>query len=299
MKRLTKHTSSKITLSLILAGVFLLLLAGFSYSSNLLEFFQLKPDTANTGISKEVATQIARKTFKVVAPGSTPSDVRLAHSLPHQNDVWQVDFGADGQVQVDVKTGKPLFVISEKAFRAMVANANNESFISEDQAKAAALDYASKMSLGLDGVLSSAELVKNKGGTEGANVWDLKWQRVLQGYRFKDDWVVVGINAHNKDLMVYHDNFFSNAPNTLSVNVGKEEALERVRAIATQEGFNLNRDATLMIVNPNYRWTDHMIESPNPDTRLAWVVSFDKLEGRGEIYVDAENGGMLGGDETK
>lgn len=188
MKRLTKHMSSNVILSLILAGVFLLLLAGFSYGSNLLEFFQLKLDTANTGISKEVATQIARKTFKVISPDSTPSNVKLAHSLPHQNDIWQVDFGADGQVQVDVKTGKPIFVISEKAFRTMVANANNKSFISEDQAKAVALDYTSKMSLSLDGALSSSELVRNKGGIEGANVWDLKWQRVLQGYRFKDDW---------------------------------------------------------------------------------------------------------------
>jgi len=54
-----------------------------------------------------------------------------------------------------------------------------------------------------------------------------------------------------------------------------------------------------MIVNPNYRWTDEAMKEPNPDTRLAWVIPFEKPNGVGEIYIDAENGSLLGGDETK
>jgi hypothetical protein len=54
-----------------------------------------------------------------------------------------------------------------------------------------------------------------------------------------------------------------------------------------------------MIVNPNYRWVGKFIKVPPAETRLAWVIPFSKPEGRGEIWVDASTGGVLGGIESK
>ncbi|MBO8129753.1 MAG: hypothetical protein H0Z39_11275 [Peptococcaceae bacterium] len=53
----------------------------------------------------------------------------------------------------------------------------------------------------------------------------------------------------------------------------------------------------LMIVNPNYRWTESFVEHPT-ESRLALVIPFTKSCGHGEIWVDAYDGTMLGGNET-
>jgi len=299
MKYLSKFRSPKATIVLGLTAVLLLSILGAAFGSSVLQVIQYKPQSMNTGISVASAKSIADRAFKVISPSSTLSDAKLAKVLPHQNDVWQVDYGKDGEVQVDAKTGKLLFIISEKSFMDMANNTNNGTFITEDQAISSANDYASKMSLDIEGILSSANLVHDKGGTTGADVWDLKWHRKSHGYIFKNDFIIAGIDAKTKELLAYNNCFYSNEPSSFSINIKAATAIENAQATADQNGYTLNGKASLMIVNPNYRWTDEAMKEPNPDTRLAWVIPFEKPNGVGEIYIDAENGSLLGGDETK
>lgn len=99
--------------------------------------------------------------------------------------------------------------------------------------------------------------------------------------------------------MAYRNNYFSIEPKSFSVSIKKEVALTRAQDISEREEFDLSASANLMIVNPNYRWTDKALDVPDIHSRLAWVIPFEKYEGRGEIYIDAETGEMLGGEETQ
>lgn len=91
-----------------------------------------------------------------------------------------------------------------------------------------------------------------------------------------------------------------NNPSSLDIKIDKTKAGEMVKNIADEKKFSLEMtNATIIIVNPNYRWTGNFIKIPPAETKLAWVIPFTKPEGKGEIWVDTLTGGILGGIETK
>lgn len=103
-------------------------------------------------------------------------------------------------------------------------------------------------------------------------------------------------------LVIANKMYKSNSP-TNNVKINEDKAIE----IASLELKDKNKIDTskiikteLKIINPNYYWTNLILNST--DSKLAYEVTFSKqspYEGEASIWIDAEDGTNLGGQQTK
>lgn len=172
----------------------------------------------------------------------------------------------------------------------------------EERATARAI--ADTLSIGIGDNAPITKMVVDQGGVAGLTLWELKWPRKKSAYEFRNDATTLNIDAIEGQILAYNDNNPSADPDSLDVSVKETAAKSRAAETATEKGFALDvTSGKLMIVNPNYRWTASFVEMPSTESRLSWVFSFQKQTdigtGIGEIWIDASNGRLLGGEESK
>ena len=126
------------------------------------------------------------------------------------------------------------------------------------------------------------------------------WQRQQGGYDFKHDFVRVVLSPSDGELLAYRKNW-GQTPEAFTIRISKDTAIQAAGAGVVLH-FKAKRapDGNVsgpVVVCPN----DVFGASPvGSDTRrLAWVVAYPKQpEYRNdmEVWVDAENGRLLGGE---
>ncbi|MBE6052797.1 MAG: hypothetical protein E7212_02615 [Clostridium sartagoforme] len=129
-----------------------------------------------------------------------------------------------------------------------------------------------------------------------------KWARTENGYKYNEDFIMVIMDPLDGKLVVANKMYKSSSP-TNNVKINEEKAAE----IASSElEFKNNIDTSkiikieLKIINPNYYWTNPILTST--DSKLAYEVTFSKkspYKGEASIWINAEDGTNLGGEQTK
>jgi len=289
----------------------LIILVGIVISSAVLvyanEYLSIsKPSGKTPAIKKEVATKAAQDVFGAMNPNSRLTSIVLKERLPNNQLLWEAFSDKDSEIWVNANNGEIRFLFDGENSADRVDYAKNKfPAISREQALSSIAQAAGKLKLEVPSTKpDNAEMVNHSDNEGEPYEWNFKWAREKQGYKYHDDWVFISVDAYKGQIIGYNQNFASNEPTSLEIRIEKPEALELAGRLASKEGFSLiQNEAELMIVNPNYRWTEYMTKVPEANTRLAWVIVFDKPQapfgGSGEIWIDASNGKMLGGVETR
>lgn len=247
-------------------------------------------------IDKDTASRIADEVLQKVNPMSRITEMELVEERPHSKKlVWQARWGpsgTDGQIWIDVLDGKVKFFCDLK--KAENATASRKPPLPQEAALAEALKRAAGLGFLIpQSPPSEAQLLREE------KKWFFKWPREMNGYRFHDDSVFIFVDATQGEIISYRNLQFSLDPPSLEVEIEKTRALESAEKIAVELGFSLDSEkAALMIVNPNFRWTETFVKYP-VEAKLAWVIPFTKPEGKGEIWIDSVTGRLLGGEESR
>lgn len=125
------------------------------------------------------------------------------------------------------------------------------------------------------------------------STWSITWNKVL----FDDvlnpyDAVTVSIDAKDGSII----NFVRKTvePENINVLLTKEDAFEIAKTLFKDELEINDTEILLTIFRPNYYWSESEKEEAD-FIRVAWKIIVDK---KTIIMVDAENGEILGGDQT-
>lgn len=285
-----------VRLSFLTGLVILGLLAIFALQASGKDFLGFfVPVTGPAKIAKEEAVKKAQDALKAVGVTPAAMTADLIEENPGGLTLWQVKAGEDYEMWIDAANGEKKFFLAHKkaAVPAGKRGAADEK-LPAGKAYSIAKGQALKMGFSLpDNQPDEIQLV------DDLDILRIKWVRKEGGYKYHDDWILLGVDPYTGELLGYHKNHFSNKPVSLTVKVEKGQAAEIAGKFAETIGFKLDGiREELMLVNPNYRWTKEVKKMPSPDVRLAWVFSMQKTEGEGEIWIDAVTGEVLGGEES-
>lgn len=125
--------------------------------------------------------------------------------------------------------------------------------------------------------------------------WLLLWHKQLDnGVLNPYDMVTVTVDARDGSVMLMDRN--SEVPEVTDVVVTEAGAVRRSQPLRNElGGFSIN-STTLTVFRPNFHWESTEVEYQEADfVRLAWCVT---LEDDSTIYIDAQTGEILGGDQT-
>jgi hypothetical protein len=266
-------------------------------------YFELsKKSTEIPKINKDNAVKLASQIFEKINPGSKVDNINLKERILEKQLVWEARSNQEGEIWIDANEGIIRFIFNGKEINNSVINArHNNPLISKDTAMDKISKLADELNLSVSDGSPEVDLFKDNEAEDAIYSWDFKWKRTFEDHEFHNDWISISIDAYKGELISYNKNFNSLEPKELKIKINKQRSLEFASEFAKKQNMQINslKVARVVIVNPNYRWTSQLIEEFNPESRLAWVVSFAKQEGIGEIWVDTENGEILGGDETK
>jgi hypothetical protein len=298
---------SKLTVLGVILGVFL---AGgiivWAGTGKKITPFSRPLDTQSTEgvIDRTRAHALAQAVVNRLYPGARVSEGVLEEKYPGQRQVWSFAFGEAGLLELDAETGRLLVYVYAVPPRGN--GGSSQTLLRKEEAIRSARVKVATLGVPLPEAEPEAELVTELGGCSGASVWAVRWPRCYEGYVFREDKIMVTIDAYNGELLGYNNLWFSKTPAELAVNVAAEEAKRAAAAALSPQGkAKIQTPGQLYLVNPNYRWREdkRFIKYPSGETRLAWVFNFT-LERQlasgiykqtGEIWVDARNGEVLGG----
>ncbi|MGU8590357.1 hypothetical protein [Clostridium perfringens] len=111
--------------------------------------------------------------------------------------------------------------------------------------------------------------------------------------------VKVFVNKNSNEIQNF--NMFDEAPETLEVKITNDEAInisEKIFKTLDDKEIKANKISNLEIIRPNYFWSDkkdEFLDNPVDFVRQAWVIN----NGNAKVYIDANNGEILGGDIEK
>lgn len=281
-------------------------------------------------IDKNKASEIGLETIKKLNPESNISKVQLKDAKFGKQTVWEI-ISENGEeiIYLNTDNGELIFLLNTRKHSVSSAvygdsvtsnvygdpvssTVYGESVISNvygDSVSSTVYGDSVTSAVYDDYVLNSARikagelslfLPQNDPHKEikRGDEWMLSWFREQNGYKYHDDWVSIFI-TDSGEIKGYNKNYSSEKLLNINIKIDKAQALSIAEEICSQNQFTISsKETELMIVNPNYRWTSNFIEYPGSETKLAWVVSFDKLEGWGEIWIDTLTGSILGGIET-
>jgi len=129
------------------------------------------------------------------------------------------------------------------------------------------------------------------------------WRRRAQGFCFKDDFVNVMFDSRDGELLGYRKTWGAQ-PRSLKVNVSLQDAKQIAarRFLAAGAGGDVRfESAELWVVTPNGYLNSYQPGGRGAERRLAWVLVVPKQAGLGsgsEIWIDAETGAFLGGQDV-
>ncbi len=253
--------------------------------------------------TKEQAEQQARKVLQIY---NWPDNGRVHVTAPPEDsslrriNIWRIDIGkytvaleaSNGQIRIlahkDKLMGRVDAVIN---IDAQIANVKARSF----------LTMAGFM---LDDVRIESSAIENHTTVPGCTQWAVRMRRYYQGYPFMDDGILIYLDPLDGDLLNLGYACDSPLPNSTTINYNQQQAMSQAaNYFQTILGKNLGnlKTAELQIVTPdNYFEIFNNHQNPAPYqqqsiTRLAWVMEFDAPMKGVKVWIDAENGTILGG----
>jgi hypothetical protein len=126
--------------------------------------------------------------------------------------------------------------------------------------------------------------------------WTLSWNKKLDNDIVNPyDVVVIMIDGTDGSVSIFARN--SIVPNTTTPLVTKKDAIVSAKPVIEklQKEAIADTDVTLAVFRPNFYWEDDGSYEPVEFIRLAWEIAGKDFL----IYVDAETGEILGGDQYK
>jgi hypothetical protein len=199
----------------------------------------------------------------------------------------------------------------------------------EGRVKDMARSFITAMLGSMPSKVSSEPSVRFSPGREGdqyyAGTWYVIFGRIdSKGHLFRRD--SMGVSMRDGDgpsrlsvnfWSIYDDRSTESIPKEQALKAASEGAKKLLAWAPARDWFEnsslvVGPQAELQIVNPNYLWERSSVEDAGStidlNARLAWVVTYKRSEnaaipdggkpaaGQLEIWVDAENGELLGGD---
>lgn len=131
-----------------------------------------------------------------------------------------------------------------------------------------------------------------------------KWARASNGYKYDFDFIIVTLDSSNGELAGSSKQFISSEPK-INIRITDKEAYEiAYKNMCQFKDFTMGNllNSELQIINPNYKWTDHFTTDFKPNARLAYSLTYKMLkpyDGKLIVWIDAENGAVLGGSMTR
>jgi len=210
------------------------------------------------------------------------------------DNAWQVKIGRL-EAYVDAGNGTVPYAsgaggYGRKPQRVLAITASDAMNLAEKYLSAAGI------SLGEFGITRSAY-------EEEADKWTISLHRCYKGYRFHSDFMVMHLLPKDGELDGFGFRFESELPILPDNKLDKDQAYGKAGEYMAQMVAPLGnlQDAELQIVQPDRKWEyiEAGVRPPkSKKSRLAWVMRFDAPWAITEVWVDAENGDVLGGAES-
>lgn len=256
------------------------------------------------------------------APGATTTEVferaqtKTVDAHPYTEDPrmgpgWTVHlYGNEMEITIDPATGAVKNFLDGILITALGLDPAPDSAqcISAETALARGVQYLQLTGLNLNElVLHSVRFVDMaQPATASTRVWGIFWLRTWQGVTFRDQEVSVTLDAGRGRLLTHGARIAAKPPTEARLGISVDRAVEIAREFVVAQGGAAVGEprAELQIVLPTDTWTapHHMPTRHDPNSRLAWIVQFSgtlddtTTERLLEVWVDAINGAVLGGD---
>ncbi len=219
----------------------------------------------------------------------------------HGADCWDVTLN---NLSAQVSRGTSMVVGCQKRrlFRDMPEDSPT---IEEAAANELALSYLAAGGVPLDdAVIWKSELTRDR------DAWRVYLRREHNGFLFYEhDWDLVILEPEDGRLWAYGHNFRSPLPDTTRVLLTEEQAVSVAREYLADLALEAGglTSAELLIVQPDDYWEHEAVNQVPPawelpvalQSRLAWVVIFDKPWEGTMVWIDSETGAPLGGAHTR
>jgi len=211
--------------------------------------------------------------------------------LEVQNEDYTVDF--------DESTGQIRRVSNNRFYR---IKRQLRIAIDKNVANEKAISYLKSAGIPLDNI----ELYDSRPTqyAQDSYQWYVRFRRVYDGYPYYFNGILVILNPEDASLIGFGCNLSALKPLSTDVKVDKAAAVECARTYMAEMGYGIGMPtfAELLIVQPDDYWeyidTGDMAE-PQDIAQLAWVLRFNAPWDVTEVWVDAENGNVLGGSRSK
>lgn len=131
-----------------------------------------------------------------------------------------------------------------------------------------------------------------------------KYARTYKGYKYINDFVLVTLDPSTGEIAAASKMFLSNEPK-INKQLSEDNAKDiAIKSVGKLEGYKVDDiiGKDILIVNPNNKWTNDIVAQVSMDTRLAYSFTFKMIEpyaGELTVWIDAEDGKVLGGYNTK
>jgi len=201
------------------------------------------------------------------------------------------------EVEVASQTGKIL-----SAFRREETGKRTQDIvkITETLANQRAAEYLRAAGISLD----DKKLERSALSESGIMIWEIKYRRMYKGFPFHEDGLGMSLDLLDGSLIGFGDSCGSPLPDTTDVKLEKDLAVQAARDYLAEFGLTAGNltSADLKIVQFYDLWEYYEVGGYPPETtssRLAWDVRFDAPWEGTAVFVDAENGSILGGGMTR
>jgi len=213
---------------------------------------------------------------------------------------WEVRAG-ELEVEVASQTGKIL-----SAFRSGVLRERTQDIvkITETLANQRAAEYLRAAGISLDDKKLEKSAPETFCAEPGCMMWKIRYRRMYKGFPFHEDGLVIHLDPLDGSLIGFGDSCGSSLPDTTDVKIEKDLAVQAAREYLAEFGLTAGNltSADLKIVQFYDLWEYYEVGGYPPETtssRLAWDVRFDAPWEGTAVFVDAENGSILGGGMTR
>ena len=134
--------------------------------------------------------------------------------------------------------------------------------------------------------------------TNTGDYWDVVWKKeVIPSVYSKYESVSLLFSADKGTLRIYR--LFDMPANSLDVIVTKEQAIKTAAPVLKDKGFSNLVDAKLSVEMANNYWRTNAPGTERYAT-LVWAETFKNSKSHtATVYVDAGNGSVIGGDQSK
>jgi len=265
------------------------------------------PDPTPT-LSPTESVEISRSQQAIVSGdlilgrlNKNPQDIGMATASalddPKMDRIWEIEYGPDVLMRISPETGELLFFIDY----ALCTELLSEDMTSMNQTDST--DQAREYLEDLDISVPSDQEPRIT-FMPGFNAYEVYFPRMLDGYPFESDFVLLDLAAGDGRLLSFHKAYYSALCKT-DVELTEDQAHKIAAAFVAQHGellgFEIGKSSSeLRIVQPNCYWTPGCEQEYEGASRLAYVVTlwnadelmFPELV---VLWIDSESGEMLGG----